>query len=164
MMSLDDAREPSALADAHDIHEALAVENIDEHTLADFQAVRLCVFAGLFFYFQRNFTEELHRREIVLGKVPLHRLGEFLFFHELDQPDLGRFISVASGSFMLGSHARAGLQYGRRANLAPRIEQLRHADLFPENSCYLCHFLLHSQLGESLLAGYCSQLSTLSLY
>src|SRR5579862_1910744 len=158
MMPLHYARETPAFADADDIHKALAVENVDQDTLADFQAVGLSAFFGLFFDFERNFAEELHRWEIVFGKVALHRLGEFLFFHELDQSDLGRLISVASRGLVLRDHARTGLQHGRRADFALRIEQLRHADLFSENSCYLCHFLLHSQLGESLLAGYCSQL------
>src|ERR1700747_538532 len=113
MMPLHHARKPTALTDADDIHKALAVENIDEHALANLQAVCLSAFFGLFFYFERNFSEELHRWESVLGKVPLHRLGEFLFFPELDQSDLGRFVSVASHRLMLCDHARTGLQHGR---------------------------------------------------
>src|SRR6266496_5047946 len=43
---------------------------------------------------------------------------------------------------MLCDHARASLQNRRRTHITLRIEELRHPDFFPQNSCYLCHFLI----------------------
>src|SRR5271157_4976820 len=53
---------------------------------------------------------------------------------------------------MLRHHARASLQHGDRANVALRVEQLRHADLLAQNACDLrCHvFYLSAQLGSSV--------------
>src|SRR5215813_3746515 len=160
-MALHDTRETTSLAHTDDVHKAVAFEDVHEHALSDFEAVRFCTVAGTFFHFEGNFTEELHGREIVLGKVALHRLGQTLFLHELDQSDLRRLVAVTRRSFMLRNDARSGLQYGCRANLAPRIKQLRHADFLSQNSRYLCHFLLHSQRGVCDWLGSCGLTSSL---
>src|SRR5438309_2631400 len=153
MMTLYDAREPASLANAHDVDKAVAFENIHQHALADLDAVRLSTLCGSFFNIDGDFTEELHRREIVLGKVTAHRLRESLFFDELHQSDLRRLVAVAGRSLVLRDHARTSLQHRRRTDLALRVKQLRHPDFFPQNSRYLCHFLLRSQRGSRLLAG-----------
>src|SRR5579872_1446097 len=54
---------------------------------------------------------------------------------------------------MLRDDAGAGLQNRDRANVALRVEQLRHADFFAQNACNSrCHFLLHPAW-LALLAG-----------
>ena len=58
---------------------------------------------------------------------------------ELAQAYLGRNISIAGGCFLLGHYARPRLQHRRRMHIALLIKELRHADFFTENSCYLCH-------------------------
>ena len=74
---------------------------------------------------------------LFLAKWPRIGLVSSRLLHELDQADLRRFVAVAGRSLVLSDHARAGLQHSRRANLALRIEQLRHADFLSENPCYL---------------------------
>ena len=122
MMTLYDAREPAPLANAHDVDKAVAFENIHQHALADLDAVRLSTLCGSFFNIDGDFTEELHRREIVLGKVTAHRLRESLFFDELHQSDLRRLVAVAGRSLVLRNHAGTGLQHCRRTDLALRVK------------------------------------------
>ena len=78
MVALHHACKTAALADADDVDKALAFENIDQHALANFQAIGRVVLGG-FFDFNRNLADELHRREIVLGQVAAHRLGQLRF-------------------------------------------------------------------------------------
>src|SRR5262249_23050093 len=117
------------------------------------RTVRIAFFRGLV-ELERNFTEELHGREIIFAEVTAHRLGQALFFHELDQSNLRRLVAVLGGGLMLRDHAPTRLQYRRRADFTPRVEQLRHPDFLPKYSCDLRHNLLSvSQRGIKLLAG-----------
>src|SRR3954447_4188934 len=88
---LDYAGEAASLAGAGDIDELFVLEDVDQNFVADFGAVRfrsgfLILLAG--FGFDRDFADELHRRQIVLAEVTLHRACEPRFLHELDQTDL----------------------------------------------------------------------------
>ena len=62
--------------------------------------------------------------------MALHRLRDALAFHELDETNLNRVVSVTGSVLALGDHARTSLQHRDRANLTPIIEELRHADFF----------------------------------
>ena len=75
----------------------------------------------------------------MLAQMSAHGLGQPVLFHEFHQADLGGNISIAGGRFLLGHHARSRLQHRRRMHIALLIKELRHADFFTENSCYLCH-------------------------
>src|SRR5580704_8904265 len=85
--------------------------------------------------------------------MTLHRHRQPRFLYELDQTDLGGHIAVFGLGLVLSDHAGSSLQHGSRMHVALVIEELRHADLFSQDSSYLCHFLLRSQLGQWLLAG-----------
>ena len=54
--------------------------------------------SSAFFDFDRHFAQELHRRQIVLAQMSLHRLGQPRFLHELNQADLRRVVSVAASA------------------------------------------------------------------
>src|ERR1035438_4130941 len=143
MMALDHALKAVPFARSNHVDKALALEYIDQDTVA-----RLDHALGRFsrgVNFDSNLPHKSHRRQVVLGKVSAHRLGQLLFFYKLDQANLRRLVAVARLGLVLRNHARSRLQHGRRPHIALRIEELRHADFLAETSCYSCHFLLHSQ-------------------
>src|SRR3954468_15942064 len=105
LVALDHAGEAASLAGAGDVDELLILEDVDQNFVADFGAVR---FRGGFFRllarfgFYTDFADELHRRQIVLAEVTLHRAGQTRFLHEFDQSDLRGFVSVARHRLALG--------------------------------------------------------------
>src|SRR5271154_2243016 len=152
MMPLDHALETAAFADAHDIHKSLAVKNVDQYTVSGFHCA-VAIRGSLFVDLDRHLANDSHRRQIVLSEMTLHWLGQTRFLHKFHQTDLGGDVAVFGRGLVLGDHARPGLQHGSGMQVALVVEELRHADLFSQDSSYLCHFLLHSQLGQWLLAG-----------
>src|SRR5262249_30700982 len=140
----------SAFAHAGDIDIALAIEDVDQNLGSNFQfarAVARCgfslpfgrllrgcfrLFAALTVcgYFQRNLADELHRWQIMLGKMSLHRLADVLTLHELDQPDLRGFVTFFRSALELRDHARPGLKHRNRMHIALVVIDLGHADFF----------------------------------
>src|SRR5581483_5623057 len=98
MMTLYDARESAALADADHVHKAFALENIDQHAIADF---RRFVLVGFSSNFERHFAHKLHRRQVMLLEVTRLRFGQAVFLNELDKPDLRRIVAVLAGVLAL---------------------------------------------------------------
>src|SRR5450432_3118834 len=154
MMALYDARKSASLADADDVHITLAVKNVDQNLVADLGravSVRIAL-AGFRLFsslgsccrrtFECNFAHELYRRQVVLAEMSLHRLGNVLALHELNQADLCGLVSVFSGPLDLRDHAWTSLQHRYRMNIAFIVEDLRHADLLSYNS--VNHFSLLS--------------------
>jgi hypothetical protein len=70
-------------------------------------------------------------------------LGDARRLYKLDQPDLRRVISILGRRLQLRNHAWAGLQHRNGMHLALLVEDLRHADLFTQNSRD-CHSSLTS--------------------
>src|SRR5437667_2190211 len=138
MMPLDYALKSFSLADADDVHEFLAIENIHQHAITRFyRSIGLRFVVDL----NRHFADELHRRQIILRQVPAHGLRESRLLHEFNQANLRAVVSIFRLRLVLRDHTGASLQHRRRMHLAPRIEELCHPDFFSQNSCYLCHFL-----------------------
>src|SRR6185437_3610925 len=90
----------------------------------------------------RNFLHELHRWQIMLGEVPLHRLGNPRTLHELDQSDLHGVVAVAGRALALRNYARSSLQHGNGTHLSALVKNLRHADFSSQNSRN--HFVTNS--------------------
>src|ERR1700760_4242749 len=100
------AGESASLAHAHHVDITFTVEDVDQNLVADFgcavsvgvavAALRLrgCRRRRFRRAFQCDFTHELYRRQVVLAEVSLHRLGNVLALHELNQADLSRFVSI----------------------------------------------------------------------
>src|SRR5207302_2682574 len=150
VMPLHHTLKASSLADSHDVDKLFAIEDLDQHAIPDLH--RSIAIRGRF-YFERNLAHEFHRRQIVLRQMSLRGFREPRLFHKLNQPDLRRLVSILHSRFVLRHHARASLQYCDRADVAPRVKQLRHPDLLAQNSRDLrCHFLLHAQRALSLLS------------
>src|SRR5262249_19250387 len=150
MVTTDNARETASLAGSDYVDETLSFKDIDEHAVTNLHGA---VGLGLLFDLNRNLPEELHGRQIVLGKMSSHRLREAGIFHKLHKSKLRRLVSVARARFALSHYARTCLQHSCRTYFALRIEQLRHADFLSQNSSYLCHLLIPSQRGRGPLAG-----------
>jgi len=148
MMPLHHSLKPFPLADAHDVDESLAFEDLDQHSVANFhRAIPISRSLNL----QRHFAHELHRRKIVLRQVSPRRFGQPRLLHKLDQSNLGGFIAISGRRLVLRHHAGASLQHRDRTHVALRVKQLRHAHLLAQNSRHLgCHFLflLHAQRGS----------------
>ena len=126
MMPLHHSSKPASLAGSDHVHKALAFKNVDHHAIACFDTA---IALGLSLVnLNGNFTQELHRRQIVLGEMSLHRFGHARFLHELNQAKLGGFVSIFSAGLRLRHHARTSLQNRCRTHLALRIEELRHPD------------------------------------
>ena len=125
MMTLDHTGETTTLTYSDDINERLTLENINQHSLPDFQST---VSFGLFFDFHGDFAQEFHRRQIVFAKVSAHRLSNARFLYEFNQPDLSGNVPVLGGGLVLCNHARASLKNSGRTYVALVIEELRHAD------------------------------------
>src|SRR6202043_2134074 len=92
MMPLYHTLKPLTLADADDVDKPLALENLDQHAVANFHrpiAVRSAL------HLEGNFAHELYRRKIVLRQVPLRRLGQPRLLHKFNQSDLGRLITIS---------------------------------------------------------------------
>src|ERR1700683_2610143 len=103
MMALHHTLKSLALADANDVDKALAIEDLDQHAVANFD--RPLFFAlNRSFHPERHFAHELHRRKIVLRQMSLRRLGEPRLFYKLDQSNLGRLVSVFGGRLVLRHH------------------------------------------------------------
>src|SRR5215470_2466077 len=132
MMALDYALKAFAFAYADDVDKLLAIEDFDQDAIASLH-VRVSV------GFDRDFLDELHRRQIVFPEMPAHGLSQPRLFYEFDQSDLSGLVSVFGLGLRLRDHAGASLQHRRRTHVALRVEQLRHADFLAQNSCYLCH-------------------------
>src|SRR5579863_8320824 len=150
MMPPDYASEAAPFADANDIDELLAVEDVYQNAVAGLDQAVAVAFGPLF-DLNWNFAHELYRRQIVLAQMPASRLGQARLFHKLDQPDLCGNVAVFGRRLMLRDYARTSLQYGRGMNVALVVKELRHADFLAENSSYFCHclFLLSAnQLGR----------------
>src|SRR5277367_1590843 len=126
MMPPDYTRETAPFADADNVDEFLAVEDVDQHAIASFQH-SVAVAFGLFFDFDRNLAHELDRRQIVLAQVSASRLGQPRLFHELNQADLRGNIAVFGLRLVLRDYAGSSLQHGRRMNVALVVKELRHA-------------------------------------
>ena len=99
----------------------------------------------------RNFLDHLHRRRIRLGEVTGLRLGHVLRLHELDQANLRGVVAVARQRLQLRDHAGAGLQHRNGVHVALLVEDLRHADLFSQDSRN-CHIFLASSCGVAFAA------------
>ena len=128
MMTSYNAGETTSLADADDVHEFFAIENIYQHAFSNlYRAVALSFF---FFNFDRDFAHEFHRRQVVLPQMTQRWLSQTRLFNELDESDLGSIVSIAGLRFMLRDHARACLQDSRGMDVALVVEELRHADFF----------------------------------
>src|SRR5215472_17700322 len=145
------AGKPASFAYAGYVDVTLTVEDIDQHLVADF---RRTVAAGFRLAFRRlrgrfgagavigfdgggfdcDFAHELHWRQVVLVKMPLHGLGDVLAFHELHQTDLGRVVSVFGRALDLRDHAGARLEHRHRMHVALIVVNLGHSDLFTENA------------------------------
>src|ERR1700723_2665772 len=139
VMPLHDALEAFSLAHAHDVDELFAFKNLHQHAVANLPR-SLAVAIAL----KPHFAHELHRRKIILRQVSACRLGEPRLFHELDQANLSRFVSVLHRQLMLRHHTRTSLQHCHRAHVALRVKQLRHADLLAQNACnFDRHLRLH---------------------
>src|ERR1051326_3093632 len=132
-MALHNTLEATSLADANDVNKFLSIEDIDEHTITSLQCA-VAVARSLFFNFNWNLAAELYRRQIVLAQMPLHRLGQARLLHKLNQTDLRGIVAVASLGLVLRHHARPSLQNGRGMHVALIVEELRHADLFSQDS------------------------------
>src|SRR5579883_1089918 len=149
MMAADHASESAALAYALDIHELLAIEDINQHTVADLGAItviRLCR------HFDSDFAENANRRQIVLRQMSEFSLVQLRFLDHLDKPDLCGIVSVFRRCLTLGDDARPCLDHGCGTYFTIRIEQLRHPDFFSNNSDN-CHFLFSpSSCPRALLA------------
>ena len=143
---------PRPLLVRNHVHKLLAVENVDQHLVANLGAV-LAVAVD----HDRHLAQEAHRRQVVLGEVSLHRLGQPRLLHELHQPDLGGIVAVLGDRLALGHDAGASLQHRDRVNITLVIEELRHADFLAENSVD-CHFLSSTPLPvpELLAPGACA--------
>src|SRR5690348_12766652 len=141
MVAFHDALKSLPLAHSDYIHKPLALEEVDQYAVTSFDC-------GVAVGFDRTFADELHRRHIVLRQMPTFGLAQLRFLHEFHQADLRAVVSVFGLRLVLRDHTRSSLQHGRRMHIALRIEELRHADLFPQNSCYLCHFLLRPSLAS----------------
>ena len=78
-----------------------AVEQVDQHLVANFHAVdsRRPFTPSVADAVHHNALDELHRRKIVLLEVALHRLGQARVLHKLNQPDLGGVVAVVSAVF-----------------------------------------------------------------
>src|SRR5579859_3491410 len=102
MVALYDTGKSASLAHADHVHVAFTVEDVYQDLVADLGgavSVRIALAAFSLFSclggrfrraFQRDFTHELYRRQVVLAEMSLHRLGNVLALHELDQADLRR--------------------------------------------------------------------------
>src|SRR5579871_5493589 len=151
MMPLHDTLKTSTLAGSDDIDKLFAFENLNQHAIADLHGSVAIAIA-----FECDLAHEFHRRQIVLAQMSLGGLGQLRLLHQFDQADLRRLVTVFGRRLMLCNHARAGLQHRHGAHIALRVEQLRHADFFAQNSGdSRCHFLLRPAWVASwrLLAG-----------
>src|SRR5215510_14095891 len=148
MMALDHALKTFAFTHANYVNKFFAVEHFYQYAVA-------CFHRRITINFDRDFLNELHWRQIVLRQVSAHRLRQPRLFHEFYEANLCGFIAVFSLGLCLRDHAWPRLQHGRRTHLTVRVEELRHADFFPQNSCYLCHFLLHPSLAFAIGWGAC---------
>src|ERR1044071_9081590 len=117
MMPANYSSKTAPFADPGDIDILLTTENIHQNLGAHLETAavaRLCLpplaLRCLGHTLDRNFANELNRRQIVFGKVPLHRLGHVLPFDELHQPDLCGIVAVLTGTLDLREHTGAGLQ------------------------------------------------------
>src|SRR5256885_3683919 len=129
MMTPYNAGETTSLADADDVHEFFAIENVHQHSFSDFySAVSLSFFAS--FNFDRDLTHEFHWRQVVFAQMTQRRLSQTRLFNKLDQSDLGGIVSIAGLRFMLSNHAGARLQDSRRMDVALVVEELCHTDFF----------------------------------
>src|ERR1700745_400974 len=153
MMPFYNALKALAFADSNDVDELFSIENLNQDPIANLHRT-VAVGRTCCVHFKRNLTKELHRREVVLGEVSALRLREARLLYEFDKSDLRRLVSILHSGLMLRHHARAGLKYCDRANVALRVKQLRHPAFLAQKSRDLrCHFLLHPQRGSWLLAG-----------
>src|SRR5437660_6008347 len=143
MMALDYALKAFALTHADDIYKSLAIENFYQHAIS---RLHCGVAVGL----DWDLADKFHRRNIVLRQVSAHGLSHPRLFYEFNQTDLSGIVSVFGLRLVLGDHAWPSLQHRRRTHIALRVEQLRHADFFPQNSCYFCHLLFYSFQHPSL--------------
>src|SRR5437868_2013 len=141
MMALDYARKTAPLAGSNHIHKFFALENINQHLVADLHAVR----SGFSFcrgqvYFDVHFPQLLYGWQIVLAEVAGHGLIQARSFYELNQPDLRGLVAILIRSLALRDHTWASLQHRNRTHVALVIEQLRHPDFLANNSVD-CHVL-----------------------
>src|SRR5258708_12133359 len=88
VMPLHYTLKPAPLAHSDDVHKPFAFENIHQHPVSNFYHAlgRLAVSVD----FHVDFAQKLHRRQVVLGKVPPHRLGSILFLSHFHHADLRR--------------------------------------------------------------------------
>src|SRR5579859_1183142 len=162
MVPPDDTGKTAPLADADYIHIFLGVEDIHQNLIAHLGSAAIAGFTLRSFFrrlrcgfsrriFHGNLTYELHRRQVVLGKVTLHRHSHVLaFYRQLHQADLGSFVAVLRGPLKLRNHAWPSLQHRDRVNLTLVVKELRHADFFTKYSVDHC-FLSSSFLQSSSL-------------
>src|SRR5579872_2533685 len=115
MMALDHPLKSLAFAYADNIDKFFAVENVDQHPVAGLHSA---VAFGFFLYFDWNFADKFHRRNIVLAEMTLHRLGQARLFYEFHQANLRRIVAISSLRLVLRDHARTRLQDRRRTHIA----------------------------------------------
>src|SRR5438067_5510993 len=141
MMPLDHARKAAPLAGPNHIHKFFALENINQHLVADLHAVRSGLsFCGGQVYFDVYLTQLLNWWQIVLAEMAGHGLIQARAFYELNQPDLRGLVAILIRSLALRDHAWPGLQHRDRTHVALVVEQLRHPDFLANNSVD-CHVL-----------------------
>src|SRR5437762_13206955 len=108
MMALDYAGKTAPLAGPNHIHKFFALENINQHLVADFHAVRSGLsFCGGQVYFDVYLTQLLYWWQIILSEVAGHRLVQARAFYELNQPDLRDLVAILIRSLALRDHAWA---------------------------------------------------------
>src|SRR4030095_15746266 len=81
MVTLDDTGEAATLADPDDVDEPFALKRIHQYAISN---LHRAVCLGLLFGFDWHLAHELHRRQIVLGKVSAHRLCDSRFLSQLN--------------------------------------------------------------------------------
>ena len=94
---------------------------------------------------ESDFLDHAHGRHVRLGEVAGHGLVHLRRLDEVDVADLRGLVAVLRQRLELRDHARTSLQHRHRVNIPAVVEDLRHADLLTENSCYgHCDFLSSS--------------------
>src|SRR4051812_32540950 len=105
MVTLHDASESATLADARNVDELFAIEDVDQNAIANFGSIAIAVSSSCG-DLDGNFSHKLHRRKIVLRQMSAFRLVELGLFHKLDQTDLSRVVSVLRRRLAAGHDTR----------------------------------------------------------